>query len=146
MKLRARYSKLGKIRFTSHRDTARHWERAIRKAGVRVAYSSGFTPRPKLSFGLALPTGGESLAEYLDLELTDDETRTLDELHDVIAAALPAGYELTALVERQPGAASLQESVVACSWDVTLAGIDGAQAETAVASALAAASLLVERE
>ena len=46
MKLRLRYSKLGKVRFTSHRDTARVWERAMRRAGVPVATSAGFTPRP----------------------------------------------------------------------------------------------------
>ena len=58
-----RYSKLGKVRFTSHRDGARLWERALRKADVPIAMSVGFTPRPKLSFGLALPTSAESLAE-----------------------------------------------------------------------------------
>ena len=71
MKLRIRHTKLGKIRFTSHRDTARHWERAVRKAQIPLAYSAGFTPRPRMSFGLALPTGAESLAEYLDIELAE---------------------------------------------------------------------------
>ena len=54
---RSRYTKLGKVRFTSHRDTARIWERALRRAGLPVADTSGFTPRPRMSFGLALPTG-----------------------------------------------------------------------------------------
>ena len=80
MKLRLRHTKVGKIRFTSHRDTARHWERAVRKAGLSVAYSAGFTPRPKMSFGLALPTGAESLAEYLDIELAAGYTADLDAL------------------------------------------------------------------
>ena len=71
MKLRLRYAKRGKVRFTSHRDTARIWERAMRRAGVPVATSAGFTPRPRLSFGLALPTGAESVAEYLDAEVLD---------------------------------------------------------------------------
>ena len=69
MKVRFRYSKLGKLRWTSQRDMARMWERALRKAAVPVAYTSGFSPRPKLSFGLALPTGCESLAEFLDVEV-----------------------------------------------------------------------------
>ena len=68
MKVRFRYAKLGKLRWTSQRDVARMWERALRKAAVPVAYTSGFSPRPKLSFGLALPTGCESVAEYLDIE------------------------------------------------------------------------------
>ncbi len=72
MRLRIRFSKLGKIRFTSHRDTARIWERGLRRAGLPVAYSEGFTPRPRISFGLALPTGYESEAEYLDVELDEE--------------------------------------------------------------------------
>ena len=68
-KIRIRFSKKGKIRFISHRDIARIWERALRKAQIKIAYSEGFSPRPKISFGLALPTGNESEAEYLDLEL-----------------------------------------------------------------------------
>src|SRR3954463_15622797 len=70
MRYRIRFSKMGKVRFTSHRDVARIWERALRKAAVPVAYSEGFSPRPKLSFGLALSTGHESLGEYLDVEST----------------------------------------------------------------------------
>jgi hypothetical protein len=67
--LRFRYSKLGKIRFTSQRDVARMWERALRRSGLPVAWSGGFSPRPLLSFGLALPTGAESLGEYVDVHL-----------------------------------------------------------------------------
>lgn len=67
--LRLRYSKLGKIRFTSQRDVARMWERALRRSGLPVAWSEGFSPRPLLSFGLALPTGAESLGEYVDVRL-----------------------------------------------------------------------------
>ena len=80
MKLRIRHTKLGKIRFTSHRDTARHWERAVRRAGLAIAHSSGFTPRPRMSFGLALPTGAESLAEFLDMELAAESGVTVDDL------------------------------------------------------------------
>ena len=72
MKQRVRFTKLGKVRFLSHRDIARVWERALRRSGVRVAYSEGFSPRPRLSFGLALSTGYESLGEYLDIDLADD--------------------------------------------------------------------------
>ena len=70
-RVRLRFSKLGKVRWTSHRDVARMWERALRRAEVRVAYSEGFSPRPKLAFGLALSTGHESLGEYLDVGCLD---------------------------------------------------------------------------
>ena len=71
MRIRFRFAKLGKIRFTSQRDVARMWERALRRAELPLAYTEGFSPRPQLSFGLALPTGCESLAEYLDVVLDD---------------------------------------------------------------------------
>ncbi len=150
MKLRVRHTKLGKIRFTSHRDTARHWERAVRKAGVPLAYSAGFTPRPRMSFGLALPTGAESLAEYLDLELAPAVDGVaplgLDELCARFGAALPLGYEVTRVVTRDPGSASLQEDVTACTWQVTLDGVSAAQAADAAALAIGSAQLLVTRE
>ena len=69
LRLRVRFSKIGKIRFIGHRDVARVTERAVRKAGLPVAYSEGFSPRMKLSFGLALPTGYESEAEFVELPL-----------------------------------------------------------------------------
>src|SRR4029078_13193129 len=68
---RIRSSKLGKTRFTSHRDVARMWERALRRATLPVAYTEGFSPHPKLSFGLALSTAPESLGEYLDVDLAE---------------------------------------------------------------------------
>jgi len=68
-RVRLRFVKVGKVRWTSHRDVARMWERALRRAGLPVAYSGGFSPHPLLSFGLALPTGCESIAEYVDVAL-----------------------------------------------------------------------------
>ena len=72
MRLRVRFSKTGKIRFIGHRDVARVTERAVRRVGLPVAYSEGFSPRMKLSFGLALPTGYESEAEFVELPLAAD--------------------------------------------------------------------------
>lgn len=69
LRLRVRFSKIGKIRFIGHRDVARVTERAVRKVGLPVAYSEGFSPRMKLSFGLALPTGYESEAEFVELPM-----------------------------------------------------------------------------
>ena len=65
MKVRVRFRKLGKVRFTSHRDIARVWERAIRRAELPMAYSQGFTPRPRVSFGLALSNALVALAGAL---------------------------------------------------------------------------------
>lgn len=146
MKLRVRHTKLGKIRFTSHRDTARHWERVVRKIGVPLAYSAGFTPRPRMSFGLALPTGAESLAEYLDLELAQGYEPELDELAASFSSALPQGYEVTFVVPRPEGSVSLQEGVVACTWLVELDRVDSNELDDVVAAAMAQPTLMIERE
>ena len=71
-RLRIRYAKRGPLRFTSHRDFARAFERAIRRAGVPIAYSQGFTPHPKISYASAAPTGVASEAEYLEIGLQAD--------------------------------------------------------------------------
>jgi radical SAM-linked protein len=144
--LRLRYAKRGKIRFTSHRDTARVWERAMRRAAVPVAMSAGFTPRPRLSFGLALPTGAESVAEYLDVEVTAGAMAgsDVDELPGRLGAVLPVGFEALAVAEREAGAGSLQESVTTVTWELEVPG--GADVEVAVTRLLASTELPLERE
>ncbi len=144
MRVRIRHSKLGKVRFTSHRDTARHWERALRKAGLRVATSGGFSPRPRLSFGLALPTGAESLAEYLDVEFADaidvgdsDVVRRMDQ-------ALPVGYQVLAMAHHADAEPSLQSDVVACTWWIEVHA--DADVDAVVGTLLDAASVPLERE
>src|SRR5438309_8099794 len=70
-RLRIRYAKRGRLRFTSHRDFARAFERALRRAAVPMAYSAGFTPHPKVSYAGAAPTGVASEAEYLEIGLAE---------------------------------------------------------------------------
>ena len=143
MRLRVRFAKLGRIRWTSQRDTARLWERILRRAGVPLSYTAGFTPRPQLSFGLALPTGCESTAEYLDVAVAAPwEPATLA---GALAPHLPEGIDVLACAAVEPGASSLQEDVSACQWDVVVpATVE--QLEVAVAGVLAAASLPISRE
>ena len=144
MKVRIRFSKLGKVRFTGHRDVARIWERTVRKADTPVAYSAGFSPRPKLSFGLALPTGAESVAEYLDIELVG--SLPLDELTQRWGAALPPGFGILAIDELTGSVASLQEQVVASDWRIVLRSIEREMVDAAVERVVASASLPLERE
>ncbi|HQF94022.1 MAG TPA: TIGR03936 family radical SAM-associated protein, partial [Microthrixaceae bacterium] len=95
MRIRLRFTKVGKIRFLGHRDLARCWERAIRRAELPMAYSEGFSPRPKLHYGLALPTGAESLAEYMDIDLaTDIDIVGLDKL---LSDGMPDGVDITGI-------------------------------------------------
>jgi radical SAM-linked protein len=146
VKLRVRYSKLGKVRFISHRDTARVWERALRRAAVPVATSAGFTPRPRLSFGLALPTGAESVAEYLDVDVVDGGLSQGDVvgLPTRLDDALAVGISTLAVIEREAGAGSLQDSVTAVTWELTTPG--AVDVGDAAERLLGAAELPLERE
>jgi radical SAM-linked protein len=141
---RIRFSKLGKIRFTSHRDVARIWERALRRATLPVAYTEGFSPHPKLSFGLALSTGHESLGEYLDVDLT--EPVDVDDLPARLDPCLPIGLDVQAAAEIEPGTASLQQAVTSCTWRIEVSGLGPSDLADRVAHCLQADSLVVTRE
>jgi len=143
-----RFSKMGKIRWTSHRDVARMWERAFRRIDLPLTYTAGFSPRPKVSFGLALPTGAESVAEYLDIELDPSRVDGLDvsALPPVLSAALPAGIDVLATALIDDKATSLQHEVTSCEWVVRAANADTARLRELVGKALAADHLVVTRE
>ena len=148
MRLRIAFSKHGKIRFTSHRDVARIWERALRRTNLPVAYSEGFTPRPKLSFGLALSTGHESEGEYLDVDLDPEQGAglDLDGLAAHLTAQLPVGMTATGVVVVDRRMPSLQQAVTSCTWQIDVLGTDVATAQTAIDAALAAEEIIVTRE
>jgi radical SAM-linked protein len=151
MKVRVRFTKVGKVRWTSHRDVARMWERACRRAGVPLAYTEGFSPRPKVSFGLALPTGHESLAEYLDLDVADEasvangnNSVVISTLPGRLTPALPVGIDVVAAAAVPPGADSLQHEVTSSTWVVEVGDRDGLAGR--IQDVLAAPEIVVTRE
>jgi len=157
-RLRIRYTKTGRIRYTSQRDMARAIERALRQAKLPVAYSEGFSPRPLLSFSLALPTACESLAEYIDLRFSPDsevasEWTVADEatpeeigvVVDRLGSLLPGGIDVVAGCALDGSEGSLQEEVTSCSWIVEVAGMSAKQLDERVASLLNAAQVPIER-
>ena len=148
MRLRIAFSKHGKSRFTSHRDVARIWERALRRTNLPVAYSEGFTPRPKLSFGLALSTGHESEGEYLDVDLDPEKGADLDlaGLTTHLSAQLPVGMTATGVVVVDRRMPSLQQAVTSCTWQIDVLGTDVATAQAAIDAALEAEEIIVTRE
>jgi radical SAM-linked protein len=146
MRVRFRFTKLGKVRFISHRDVARAWERALRRAELPVALTEGFNPRPKVHFGLALPTGAESLGEYLDVDFRDDLALGVDELAGRISPMLPDGIDIDAAAPIDTSATSLQQAVTSCSWTIQAIGLPADQAPDAVAAVLGAPEILVTRQ
>ncbi len=144
MKIRVRFSKKGRVRFISHRDVARVFERALRVAGASVAYSEGFSPRPKISFGLALSVGFESDAEYLDVDLAAPVDQ--EDFPRKLSAALPDGLMVVAVAPLEPGTPSLQQSIVCCEWDFEVIGLDEAAITQAVSELLERSEVVLERD
>jgi radical SAM-linked protein len=136
-----RYAKRGRLRFTSHRDFGRAFERALRRADLPMAYSSGFSPHPRISYANASPTGAASEAEYVEIGVVErcdpeDVRARLDE-------SLPDGLDILDVVVAGPG--SLSDRLEAGRWSISLAGVDPEVAEQAVTAFLAQPSIEVER-
>ncbi len=139
-RLRIRYAKRGRLRFTSHRDFSRAFERAIFRARVPMAYSSGFNPHPRISYAGAAPTGSASEAEYLEIALA--EVVDPAAIGALLEEALPDGLDIVEIVESPGGA--LADRLEASHWLIDLAA-DPDEVASAVATFLAADEISVER-
>lgn len=140
-RLRVQYAKRGRARFASHRDFGRAFERALRRAGIPMAYSSGFSPHPRISYANAAPTGAATEAEYLELGLA--AVLDPDQVRELLNAAMPDGLVVVKVVEAAAG--SLAERLTASRWRVLLPGADASDLAGAVAALLATESLEVQR-
>ncbi len=139
-RLRVRYAKRGRARFASHRDIGRAIERALRRAEIPMAYSSGFTPHPRISYAGASPTGAASESEYLELGLA--ARLDPDRVRDLLNQALPDGIEVVGVAE---GSGTLADLLTASCWRLDLPGVTASIAEQAVDTLLAQTEHLVER-
>ncbi|MFJ6938838.1 TIGR03936 family radical SAM-associated protein [Streptomyces sp. NPDC101132] len=140
-RIRLRYTKRGRLRFTSHRDFQRAFERALRRAEVPMAYSAGFTPHPKVSYANAAPTGTGSEAEYLEIALT--QVRDPEKLRELLDESLPAGLDITDAVEARTS--GLADRLTASIWELRLDGVPVAEARRAAEAFLAAETVEVQR-
>ncbi len=139
-RLRIRYAKRGRLRFTSHRDFSRAFERAVFRARLPMAYSSGFNPHPRISYAGASPTGSASEAEYLELAMA--EVVDPAAVHAALDEALPDGLDIVEIVESPGG--GFADLLQASRWRIALP-VPVAEAESAVAGFLAAGEVLVHR-
>jgi len=139
--VRLRYTKLGPARFMSARDVARLLERALKRAGVPVAYSSGFSPHMRVSYAFPAPTGAASQSEYVLVGLAS--SMEPEEFQQRLGPQLPDGVRVWAspTTDRH-----LPPQLAASRWRVTWPGAADAQGvPDAVASFLQAGAVPVER-
>ena len=120
MRLRVRFEKTGPVRFSSHKDVVRMFQRCFSAVGVPVAYSEGFHPHAKMSFGPPLRTGWEGYDEYLDVYLE----RPLDGFVERCNASLPGGLRMVATAEVPTGTPKLSNDICAATYAVRIGGED----------------------
>jgi radical SAM-linked protein len=141
-----RYAKRGRMRFASHRDIARAMERGVRRAGLPIAYSAGFSPHPRISYAGGAQTGTASEAEYLEIALTGPCAAS--DVRDRLDAALPSGIDVIEVFEMTSGPSAGRLDALgleASEWEVTLPGVSPADAARAVEVFLGAGTAEVER-
>ena len=144
-RLRLRFAKGEPLKYISHLDLARTWERAFRRAGLPVAHSQGFNPRPRLQIAAALPVGVTGRAEYLDLWLT--EAITPEELEARLRPCLPPGLQVLSVEKTELRAPALQSQVRAAEYRVVVWNQEPTEAvRSRVEALLDAPSILRQRQ
>jgi radical SAM-linked protein len=144
MRLRITFSKGEAMTCSSHLDLARAWERSLRRAGVHLAYSGGFNPRPKLQLAAALPLGHTGEAELLDVWL--ERPMVVEDFARAVASVLPDGLVISQVHQVRLKEPPLQTQVVASEYRVTVEWNEPAElAEARIERLLAAAELPLER-
>ena len=97
MRIRLRYSRTGPAALTSHLDMVRMWTRTLRRSGLPLFYSSGFSRRVKLTFSMPIPLGMGSVSEMVDFQLL--QPLELSTVREKLKDALPQGFQVLAAKE-----------------------------------------------
>jgi radical SAM-linked protein len=118
MRFKITFEKTAAMRYTSHLDLQRTWERTLRRARVPLAYSQGFSPHPKINLGAALPLGFTSQAEIIEVWL--DEQWTLKEFESALTPALPPGLAITNIEETELRSPKVQNLIHTTQYTVDL--------------------------
>ncbi len=120
MRLRITFNKTEDLRFTSHLDLHKAWERTFRRSGLPLAYSQGYRPKPRINLASALPLGFTSECEIADVWL--EAALPLAEVVSSLKDALPPGLQLKEVEEAEPRAPKLQSQIQSAEYLVALVG------------------------
>lgn len=118
MRIRIAFEKNDAIRFTSHLDLHRIWGRTLRRAGLPLAYSKGFNPRPRINLASALPLGFTSKCEFIDIWLESE--LALADIQFALLLAAPPGIQINRIQEVDMGSPSMQTQVIASEYIVKI--------------------------
>lgn len=117
MKIRVKFAKYGAVRFIGHLDVMRYFQKAIRRAGIDVAYSEGFSPHQIMSFAAPLSVGHTSEGEYFDLEINSFTDR--EDFKKKLQSVMVEGIEILDVHPLEQGAKNAMASVAAAAYLVS---------------------------
>jgi radical SAM-linked protein len=117
-RLQLKFTRGPEVRYISHLDLMRLWERALRRAGIPIAYSEGFNPRPRMALGSPLAVGVTSDGELLDLFL--EQRISPYHLTTSISKELPDGISILEVAEMGLKVPSLQSRANQADYIVTI--------------------------
>lgn len=106
------------MRYTSHLDLQRTWERTLRRAKLPLAYSQGFNPHPKINIGAALPLGFTGQAELVEVWL--EVQVPLEEIETALSRALPPGLAIAQIIEQEENSPKLQKRIQGAAYSAVL--------------------------
>jgi radical SAM-linked protein len=130
-RLRIKFSRGETLKYISHLDIIRLWQRAMRRADIPVAYTEGFNPRPRIALGAPLALGVTSQAELLDVYCT--RLPSAHWFQQALARQLPDGIAISQVQIVPEVFPSLQSQLRAAEYIVTLAaGTDQSAIEAAL--------------
>src|SRR5512136_897484 len=115
-RFRIQYKKLDQFRFTSVLDVQRMWERSFRRAGLRMAFTQGFHPSPRIHLGAPLPLGYISNFELMDVWLECEES--IENIFKKLHRTIPPGIELTNVIFLALDEPVLQQTIIMADYVV----------------------------
>jgi radical SAM-linked protein len=144
LRFRITFSKSDALKYTSHLDLMRLWERSLRRAGVGLAYSGGFNPRPRMQLAAALPLGHTGEAEWLDVWL--EAPTAIDRFATALVPVLPPGLTISQVIQVGLEEPALQTEITSAEYDVMVEWDEPVErVEVRVVHVLGATQLLQER-
>ena len=126
-----KFTKEGMLRYTSHLDMVRMFKRAFSRSGLRLAYSEGFNPHPKMSFAQPLSLGYASIGEWLEFETLEDLTS--EEIIQRLSNQLPEGMRLIEAMPMTREEKSLASRCTAAEYVIVIPLHDASETEGAQA-------------
>ena len=112
------FSKTGTICYTSHLDIMRLFNRVIKRAGIKLAYSHGFNPHPKMVFAQPLSLGYTGLNEYIEIETTEDHEPGY--IAEKLSELMPSGLDIKGCERMAEGRKTLAAMTVAAEYMIEI--------------------------